>query len=62
MNPKTNFADSTNCIPFTHESARRKGIIDIKTENIIFALFVGGQERRGLAQIKTGFCSICSSY
>jgi len=31
INPKTNFAYSRSCIPFTHESTRRKGITDIKT-------------------------------
>ena len=58
INPKTNFAYSKSCIPFTHESTRTKGIRYIKTENIIFALFIAGQERRGLAQIKTGFFEV----
>jgi len=35
INPKINFAYFKSCIPFTHESTRRKGIRDIKTENII---------------------------
>jgi hypothetical protein len=48
INPKTNFADFKSCVPFTHESARRKEIINIKIE-YGFVLFVAGHERRGHA-------------